>query len=311
MASARLTVLVADRSATIADGQATYGAAGRSAWLDIDWRAHQRWVILDGRPVNVIELGEGPPVVFVHGLSGAWQNWLEQLPQVACSHRVIAMDLPGFGYSPLPAQKISISGYTRMLDQLFDALAIDSAAVVGNSMGGFISAELAINFPERVKRLVLVSPAGISTEGRNVRLETLRRVERVTAAFAAWFASKSDIVACRARLRRLTLSVVAADPARLPAALAAEYLRGSGKPGFLDALEALVSYPLRARLPEIAAPTLVVWGDRDFLVPVRDADVFTELIPNSRKVVFKDTGHIAMSERPAAFNALLEEFLSE
>ena len=143
-----------------------YGPSGRSAWLDVDWRQHQRWMRLHERPVNVIELGAGPPVVFVHGLSGSWQNWLEQLPVFADRHRVIALDLPGFGHSEMPAERISIAGYARVLDALCDALDIDSAALVGNSMGGFISAELAIAYPQRVERLVLVSAAGLTVENQ-------------------------------------------------------------------------------------------------------------------------------------------------
>ena len=81
-----------------------YGPQGRSPWLDVDWRAHQRWVEVGGRAVNVIDLGSGPPVVFVHGLAGSWQNWLEQLPVLAEDHRVIALDLPGFGQSPMPSR---------------------------------------------------------------------------------------------------------------------------------------------------------------------------------------------------------------
>jgi pimeloyl-ACP methyl ester carboxylesterase len=228
--------------------------------------------------------------------------------------RVIAMDLPGFGHSPMPHQEISISGYARLLDRLMGELAIDAAAVVGNSMGGFISAELAIAFPQRVERLVLVSAAGVSTtaDPSVARLvPTARRLQTVLAASTAWMASKSDTVARRARLRDALLNVVAAHPSRLPAALAAEQLRGSGKPGFIQALEAILDYDVRERLPEIACPTLIVWGANDRLITVHDADVFAELIPNARKVVFADTGHTAMLERPAAFNALVEEFLAE
>src|SRR5436305_6793609 len=115
---------------------AAYGPVGRAPWLDVDWREHQRWVEVDGRPVNVIELGEGPPLVFVHGLAGSWPNWLEQLPVFAEEHRVLAMDLPGFGHSPMPAMEISMPGYARILDALLEARGIGSAAVVGNSMGG-------------------------------------------------------------------------------------------------------------------------------------------------------------------------------
>ncbi len=293
---------------------AAYGPVGRSEWLDIDWRAHQRWVVADGRAVNTIEMGEGPPLVFIHGLSGSWPNWLEQVPVFATERRVLALDLPGFGSSPLGDREISISGYARLLERLLDELSIDAAAVVGNSMGGFIAAELAIAFPQRVERLVLISAAGISTTGEPHvarAVPSLRRMERILAAGGAWVASKSDTVARRARLRDAALNVVVRHPSRLPAALAAEQLRGAGKPGFLAALEAVLEYDFRDRLGEIACPTLIVWGDCDRLIDVRDADVFAELIPNSRRVIFEDTGHMAMLERPAAFNALLRDFLSE
>lgn len=292
-------------------GRDHYGPEGRSPWLDVDWRRHQRWVVVDGQPLNVIELGEGPPLVFVHGLSGSWRNWLEQLPVFAKERRVIALDLPGFGDSPMPKEQITISGYARTLEALLDQLDVDAAALVGNSMGGFISSELAIAFPQRVERMVLVSAAGISTESREVRLPALRRLERILAGTTAWLASKSETVERRPRLRTATLSVVARYPSRLPAPLAAETLRGAGKPGFLDALEAIISYPIRERLPEIACPTLIVWGDKDPLISVRDAYVFEELIPDSRKVILSDTGHVAMFERPSRFNELLREFLSE
>jgi 4,5:9,10-diseco-3-hydroxy-5,9,17-trioxoandrosta-1(10),2-diene-4-oate hydrolase len=293
---------------------AAYGPVGRSRWLDVDWREHRRWMLVDGQPVNVVELGSGAPLVLVHGLSGCWANWLEQLPVLACEHRVVTLDLPGFGHSPMPREQISMAGYARLLDRLLGALAIDAAAVVGNSMGGLIAAELAIAFPQRVERLVLVSAAGISTAGQPGALRALpalRRAERVLLATSAWVASKSDAAARRARLRDALLGVVVRHPGRLPAALAAEQLRGAGTPGFVHALQALLDYDLRERLPEIACPTLVVWGDGDRLITVRDADVFAELIPGARKVVFEDTGHMAMLERPAAFNALLRDFLAE
>lgn len=289
-------------------------ASSSSAWMDIDWREHQRWVNVDGQPLNVIEMGEGHPIVFVHGLSGSWPNWLEQLPVFARSHRAIALDLPGFGHSPMPREQITIAGYARLLDGLLDALGVDGATLVGNSMGGFISAELAIAYPQRVERMVLVSAAGISTYQRPEVMRAvplLTRTERIVAAYAAWLASKSDTVARRRGLRNATLGMVVRHPGRLPGPLAAEQLRGAGKPGFLQALNALLDYPIRERLPEIACPTLIVWGDEDRLISVRDADVFEQLIPGSRKVVFEKTGHMAMLERPAAFNELLESFMEE
>jgi pimeloyl-ACP methyl ester carboxylesterase len=301
----------------------------------VDWASHQRWVTVAGRPVNVIELGEGPAIVFVHGLSGSWPNWLEQLPVFAGQngdagrngdasrgqgspgfgeHRVIAMDLPGFGHSPMPAETITISLYARILDGLLETLGVSAATVVGNSMGGFVSSELAIAFPQRVERLVLVSAAGISTyrHKRVQRIEPyLRRVAPMVAAYTGWTAARSDSMARRAALRNLSLGFVTRHPSRLPAPLAAEQIRGAGKPGFMQALRANIDYPIRERLPEIACPTLIVWGEEDHVIPVSDASVFEELIPDSRKVIFEDTGHMAMLERPEAFNQLLAAFMAE
>jgi 4,5:9,10-diseco-3-hydroxy-5,9,17-trioxoandrosta-1(10),2-diene-4-oate hydrolase len=304
---------MADEPSRLPDAPGDYGPAGRSPWLDVDWRRHQRWVTVDGQRVNVIDMGSGAAVVFIHGLAGSWQNWLEQVPVFARDHRVIAFDLPGFGESEMPARKITISEYGRFVNALLDELGVGSAAVVGNSMGGFIGIELAIRFPERVERLVLVSAAGLSIEYlRNERaLAVLGTLDNRLAAYTGWMASRSEALARRPRSRRMIFGIVAHRPDRLPGPLVAEQVRGSGKPGFVPALDALTDYPIRDRLGEIGCPTLIVWGAEDKLVPPRDADEFARLIPNARKVVWPQTGHVAMLERPAAFNGLLEAFLAE
>jgi pimeloyl-ACP methyl ester carboxylesterase len=290
-----------------------YGPDGRSAWLEVDWREHQRWVTVAGAPVNVIDIGAGDPIVFVHGLSGSWVNWLENIPHFAAGHRVIAMDLPGFGHSPMPTGKISISGYGRIVDELLDALEIDRAVIVGNSMGGFIGAEVALQFATRVEKLVLVSAAGLSIEHqRDERvLRVLERLDNVLLYTGGWAATRSEILTRRPRMRRQMMKLVAHRAEALPAPLIAEQVRGSGKPGFVPALDALSAYPIRDRLGEIECPTLVVWGADDRLVPVRDAHEFGRLIPNARVEVWPDTGHVAMLERPAAFNALVDHFIAE
>jgi len=292
-----------------------YGPVGRSAWMDIDWRAHQRWERIGGRWMNVIDIGPAEPegtVVFIHGLSGCWQNWLENLPHFARRHRCIAMDLPGFGASEMPREKISISGYAAAVDELLRKLGVSRASVVGNSMGGFIGLEIAIRFGTWADRLVLVSAAGLTIEHQrdDPVIRFGREASWLVKAFTGWLASRSDALARRPRTRQAVMRVVAAHPERLPAPLVAEQLRGSGGPGFVDALDALTSYPIKDRLGEIRAPTLVVWGTEDRLVPVRDAWRFGELIPNAEVVVYEDTGHMTQLERPQAFNALVERFLA-
>lgn len=294
-----------------------YGAVGRSEWMDVDWQQHLRWVRVLGRWMNVVDIGpedsDRDPLIFIHGLSGCWQNWLEQIPHFARDRRVIAVDLPGFGQSEMPAEEISISGYADAIDALMQQLGIDSAQVVGNSMGGFIGAEVAIQHPARVERLVLVAAAGLSIESvRTERTKGLRhRAENVVFFTLGHIASRSHQVALRPRLRAALLLLVAAHPARLPGPLAAQQVLGSGRPGFSDALEAMCRYPLRDRLELISCPTFIIWGDKDRLVPVKDAALFEQLIPNSRKIVYEDTGHVSMMERPARFNEDVRAFLEE
>jgi len=305
----------ASRTATEPDAAVleAYGPVGRSEWMDIDWHEHLRWVRVQDRWMNVLDYGSGPPLIFIHGLSGCWQNWLENIPYFARDHRVIAIDLPGFGASEMPTEPISIKGYGATMDDLMTELEIDSAQIVGNSMGGFIGAELAIQYPARVERLVLVAAAGLSVEYiRTQRKKGLRhQAENVVFFNLGWIASRSHTVAARRRLRSALLLIVAAHPQKLPAALTIEQVKGSGKPGFSDALEAMFHYPLRDRLQKIGCPTFIVWGDKDRLVPVRDAAVFEKLIDDARAVIYKDTGHVTMMERPARFNRDVHAFLHE
>jgi pimeloyl-ACP methyl ester carboxylesterase len=200
-----------------------------------------------------------------------------------------------------------------MLVALLDELGVEGVRIVGNSMGGFVGAEMAIRFPIRVQRLVLVAAAGLSM--RHMRRERSRglgaRVENALFFSLGRLAAHSDVVVRSSHLRRALLMLVVAYPERLPAPLILEQAHGAGKPGFDDALDAMTAYPIRDRLGEIACPTLVVWGEQDRLVPLRDASEFEWLIPDAHKVVYGDTGHMVMFERPARFNADVRGFLRE
>jgi pimeloyl-ACP methyl ester carboxylesterase len=289
-----------------------YGATADPDWRSIDWREQLGTVDVEGTPVNYVDLGAGErePVVFVHGLGGQWQNWLENIPRVAQERRTLALDLPGFGLTPEPRGRITIPGYGRFVDAFCERLGLGRVAFVGNSMGGYVAAEVAIQVPARVSRLVLVSAAGISSAA-TVQAPILT-AGRVYAAIVTYTAARHQQLAARPLSRHLSLALVARHPRLLKADLAYEgFFKGAGKSGFDDALRASLDYDFRERLPEVAVPTLIVWGEKDAIIPVRDANEFERLIPDSRKVVMRDTGHIAMAERPEAFNDLLMEFLAE
>ena len=286
-----------------------YGATAQPDWRETDWRQQLNWAEIEGKRMNYVDIGsgEGEPIVFVHGLSGSWQNWLENLPYFAQKRRCIAMDLPGFGHSEMPGDEISIRGYARQVDALCEQLDLGACVVVGNSMGGFVTAEMQIRYPERVARAVLVAAAGISIT--NLRRRPLMTTARIVGALGATSAAQSRFLASRPHLRWLFTNFVFRHPTRLAPDLVYEQVRGAGRPGFVDALDALTSYDFRDRLPEIKCPTLIVWGDSDMLVPVEDAAEFERVIPESRTIILEDTGHVPMLERPVKFNELLDEFI--
>jgi pimeloyl-ACP methyl ester carboxylesterase len=295
---------------TPSDGPDPYGDPDPE-WLRIDWRSHLRRVDVVGAEVNYVELGQGPPLILVHGLSGAWQNWLDTIPHFARTRRVLALDLPGFGASPMPPWEISIPAYGRLLRDFCERLGIERASLIGNSMGGFIATEVAITDPERVDELVLVSAAGVTWA--RARREPAAMIGRLglAAAPAAFKLQKSGIR--RPRLRRVAFQGVFYDPASLRReTLWENMVPAFNSPGYYDAITTLVGYDIRDRLDEIEVPTLIVWGRNDRVVPVPAAFSYERRIgANARLEIFDRCGHVPQIERPVRFNRIVEEFLGE
>ena len=260
--------------------------------------------------------GTGPPMLFLHGHSGSWQHWLEQIPAFMEAHRVIAVDLPGFGKSEMPIGELSISAYAQALESVLDQLEVTAACVVGNSMGGFVAAELALACPPRVERLVLVSAAGLASRYVGIPVAAIRH--RGGVAVARTLLGRGVIpepvarsLSRRPRGRTAAFGLVVAHPDRLHPAMALELMRGIGQPAGAPALLALAAYDYRERLGEVACPALVVWGDRDRFIGVDSAAEYERAISDSRSVIYPDTGHLPMIERPERFNADLRKFLAE
>lgn len=279
-------------------------------WMRIDWREHLQTLELPGAVVNYAEVGAGEPVLFVHGLAGCWRNWLENVPYFGRNYRAIALDLPGFGDSPMPSWDISMPNYGRLIHDFCERLGLDRvAALVGNSMGGFISTEAVIQRPERFDRLVLISAAGISFwEAKDRRVQAISRM--IEAAAPHLLDGERRFFLTRPWGRKVAFGRVFRNPNKLRPELLKEQARpGLSAPGFADAMTSIVGYDTRERLPEIEVPTLVVWGLNDQIVPVEAALGYHRLIPKSRLEIFERTGHLPQLERPGRFNPLLEEFI--
>jgi pimeloyl-ACP methyl ester carboxylesterase len=315
--TARAQIAAVVRNGVFRTGpDATYADGDDASWVDVDWRSYQRTYDLVGQRVNVLDTGvpdggaAATPLLFLHGWSSNWQIFLLNIAAFMRERRCVALDLPGFGASGLPAGDVSIGGYAQTVDAACDALGIDCVAVVGNSMGGFVGAELALEFETRVERLVLVAAAGLSTEYL-ARRPSIALARAVAAGVPYAPARLESAVVRRPRLRRAAMQWVLRYPERLSVPLAQELVLSFGKPGFVPALRALLEYSHRDRLAKIAIPVLIVWGRNDLLVPVGDAYRFQRAIgPNARVEVFEDTGHAPMLERPTRFNDLLRGFLA-
>ena len=296
-------------AATPTDGPDPYGNPD-PAWLQIDWGQHLRTVEVMGSTINYAEIGAGPAVVLVHGLGGSWQNWLENLPHLARSgYRAIALDLPGFGRSPLPPWELNMPAYGRLLDQFCVQLGLDRAAVVGNSMGGFIAAETAIAAPNWIERLVLVSAAGVSHA--TMRREPVMVAGRMLNLLNPIALHANTKGLRRPGIRQLSFQGVFRHPQRIRRELLYEFsAHAIGTPGFLPALGALTGYDLLHRLPRVEVPVLLIWGRDDLVVPASDAVGYHQRLADSRIEIFDDCGHVPMAERPVRFNRLLDQFLS-
>jgi pimeloyl-ACP methyl ester carboxylesterase len=280
-------------------------------WRRIDWRAHLRRVELPGAEVNYVEIGEGDPVLFIHGISGSWQNWLENLPHLCAGRRAVALDLPGFGASPMPSWRIDMPAYGQLVHDFCEKVGVERATLVGNSMGGFISVEAATTDPGRYERLVLVAAAGI--------LNTWSPELRATATAWAWnqfgphFARRGRAIVSRPRARQIVFGPFVRYPGRLREDLLLEQIEGglTKADGFSDALQSLIRHDIRDRLADVEMPTLVIGGLSDRVIPVAAAISYHRRIPGSRLEIFERTGHVPQLERPSRFNALLDEFLAD
>jgi pimeloyl-ACP methyl ester carboxylesterase len=287
-----------------------YGVSDRE-WTRIDWREHLGRVELPGASVNYVEIGTGDPLLFIHGISGCWQNWLENLPHFAAAgRRCVALDLPGFGASPMPSWPIEMGAYGRLVRDFCEKLGLGGATLVGNSMGGLVATELALAAPEAFERLVLVSAAGI--------INTWRPEERAVVTAWGWrrfspiFAHQGRQIVTRPRLRRAVFQSFVRYPNRLRDDVLVEQIVNGLRQadGFEPALADLIRTDFRGELSSIQTPTMIVWGLSDRVVPVAAAASYHRRIPHSRLEIFERTGHVPQLERPLRFNALLDEFLA-
>jgi pimeloyl-ACP methyl ester carboxylesterase len=229
-----------------------------------------------------LEAGAGAQaVVLVHGLSGSGRWWSRNLPALARRYRVAVPDVVGFGRSRWPGPLPDFDGLADVLAEWMSATGVAPAHLVGHSMGGQLALHLAHRHPGHVSRLVLVDPAGIP-RARGPR--QLLRFALELASPARW-----------------------GDPLFLPVMVGDAVVAGPRT--IVRALLHILRDDVRPLLPHIHVPTLLVWGERDSLVPLEHARQMRQAIPDSRLLILRGAAHNAMVDRPARFNRAVLRFL--
>jgi 2-hydroxy-6-oxonona-2,4-dienedioate hydrolase len=270
---------------------------------------------VEGLPTRYLRAGTmGPPLVLLHGVGDNAFDWQWVMPALASTHRVYALDLPGSGGSAKPLTDYSPAFFTRFVAAFLDALSVDRATVMGNSLGGLVGLRLALAEPERVTALGLVSSAGL---GREVTYVLRSMALPGYGKLAVAWGKKRPGAAQRAVGRA---AQIFARPWDAPREWIKEQYRLARLPGFLEAQLATVRAQvglkgqrevLVDRLAQLERPTILVWGTRDRVLPYSQAKEAFSRLPEGYLELIPECGHLPQVEQPERFVSGLRRFLSE
>ena len=269
---------------------------------------------LHGHRVSYRIAGEGPVILLIHGIAGSSEQWVDSMTLLAEDHTVIAPDLLGHGRSAKPRGDYSLGAYAAGLRDLLIALDHRKATVVGHSLGGGIALQFAYQFPERTGRLVLVSSGGL---GREVHA-LLRAATLPGAEFVLPLISNGTV-----RNAGTAVSQFIGRFGFRAGPDIAEFARGYGSLADHDARQAFI-HTLRSVIEpggqRVNAsdrlylaedmPSLIVWGRRDPIIPVRHAGVAHRGMPGSKLEVFDEAGHFPQLDEPLRFARALADFIA-
>ena len=261
---------------------------------------------IDGIRTNYHDMGEGHPVLMIHGsgpgVSG-FVNWRLAMPELARHCRVIAPDMLGFGYSDRAAD--GVYSAARWVDQavgLMDALGLEQTDIVGNSFGGALALMLAIQHPGRVRRLVLMGAAGVDFE--------------LTPGLDAVWGYEPSMDNMRA-----IMDIFAFDRSRITEDIVRSRYEASIQPGAQEAFSAMFPAPRQRWVAALASPeeairaipheTLIVHGREDKVIPLSNSQRLCDLIPRAQLHVYGRCGHWTQIEHAGRFARLVRDFLTE
>ncbi len=270
-----------------------------------------RYLQVNGINTRYWQIGEsGSKVILLHGGNGSIEFWLYNIATLAQNHQVYAFDMVGAGKSDCPDAAYSLADQAQFLHGLMAALGIDTATLIGNSMGGGVALEFTKLYPDRVDRLVLVDSMGFGPEiSLGIRLITLPAIVNllrpgrwmIPAMLRSNFYDGNSLPPEWIELRYPIFAI----PGRNHVILKL------GQSNFnLFGVLPEVYQPILTSLPQISQKTLIIWGDCDRIIPVKHAYIAAERLPNSQLHIFPNCGHHPYLEYPTQFDRLVLAFLA-
>ncbi len=288
--------------------------ASEVVWEDFADKIHHaensHFVEVDGATVHYQEFGDAtnPTLILIHGFTASTYVWQTVAPMLADENfHVIAVDLLGFGFSEKPAWfEYSIVSQARMIERFMDRIGIGRAVLVGSSYGGAVASTVALDYPERVEKLVLVS-AVVNDEAKQssiLRLTAMRGVGELVSPFLIdskrFLKFRMQHTIAPANHHLITKERIEAVHRPLRAKDAHHSVLASARKWDANRIEA------DAHL--INQPTLLIWGEDDNVIPVHNGEKLYDSIVHSRLVILKDCGHVPPEEKPERFVELVVEF---
>lgn len=269
---------------------------------------------IHGQPVTFHKMGEGPPILLVHGITSSSRTWKSVMGRLAENHMVIAPDLLGHGRSSKPQGDYSLGAYASGMRDLLVALDVPKATVVGHSLGGGIAMQFGYQFPDRVSRLVLVDSGGIGPEVNPV----LRAAALPGAEFVLPLLFTPTLHDAGLKVRNFLSGVGVHGNADVEGVAEgfASLTKADARRAFIHTVRSVID-PTGQRVSAADRlyltqdiPSMIIWGDRDHIIPVSHADLAHELMPGSRLEIFPGAGHFPFNDDPERFINLLEDFIA-
>lgn len=269
-----------------------------------------RFIEISGMQVHIRDEGrrdDPVPLVLLHGTSASLHTWEAMVDELRQKRRVISLDLPGFGLTgPFPDGNYRMSHYVEFLSAVLDRLGVRRTVLVGNSFGGQLAWEMALDQPQRVAQLVLIDAAGYPRQSTSVPIGFKLAAVPALAPLMANILPR--------RLVESSTRNVYGDPDKVTPELVDRYyeltLREGNREALRERFKQVPAIDNSGRIASIQTPALIIWGGRDGLIPPINAGRFEQDIAGSRLVMFDDLGHVPQEEDPARVVEAIQAFLT-